>query len=94
MSVDILGILGEKYRHELGGAVEHIILPKLKALATSDPSPIIQRYAHEAISRFSYLPQDDATETPEAVDREISEIIEDPQVLHMPEPSEAYKKVR
>ena len=92
MSVDILGILGKKYRHELGGAVEYIILPKLKALATSDPSPIIQRYAHEAIARFSYLPQDNAAETPEAVDREISEIIEDAQVLHTPEPSEEYKE--
>ena len=87
-SVKILGILGERHRHELGGAVEHIILPKLEQLAISDPSPIIQRRAHEAISRFSYLPQDNAAETPEAVDREISEIIEDPQVLHTPEPSE------
>ena len=92
MSVGILGILGEKHRHELGGAVEHILLPKLEQLAISDPSPIIQRRAHEAISRFSYLPQDNAAETPETVDREISEIIEDPQVLHTPEPSEEYEE--
>ena len=91
-SVKILGILGEKHSHELGGAVEHVLLPKLRELATSDPSPIIQRRAHEAISRFSYLPQGSAAETPETVDREISEIIEDPQVLHTPEPSEAYEE--
>ena len=88
-SVKILGILGEKHRHELGGAVEHIILPKLELLAISDPSPIIQRRAHEAISRFSYLLPDDAAVTPEAIDREI---IEDPQVLRTPEPSEEYGK--
>ena len=37
MSVDILGILAEKHRHELGGAVEHIILPKFEQMATADP---------------------------------------------------------
>jgi hypothetical protein len=52
MSVDILGILGEKHRHELGGAVEYIILPKLEQMATSDPSPVVQRRAREAVARL------------------------------------------
>ena len=90
-SVRILGILAEKHRHELNGVVEHILLPKLKKLATSDPSPIIREIAGEAISRFSYPPQDDILETPEVTDHEISEIIEPPQVLHTPEPSEEDK---
>ena len=52
MGVDILGILSEKHRHELGGAVEHVILPKLEQIAMSDPEPLIQRYAREAIARL------------------------------------------
>jgi hypothetical protein len=52
MSVRILGILAEKHRHELGGAVEHIILPKLEQMATSDPSPVVQRRAREAVARL------------------------------------------
>ena len=52
MSVEILGILGEKHRHELGGAVEHIILPRVEQMATSDPSPVVQKRAREAVSRL------------------------------------------
>ena len=52
MSVDILSILSEKHRHELGGAVEHVILPKLEQIAMSDPEPLIQRYAREAVARL------------------------------------------
>ena len=88
IGAELLGIVGSEYQQELGGAVEYVILPKLEKLATSDPNPKVREVAGEAISRFSYLPQDNAAETPEAVDREISEIIEHPQVLHAPEPSE------
>ena len=88
IGAELLGIVGSEYQQELGGAVEYIILPKLEKLATSDPNPKVREVAGEAISRFSYLPQDNAAETPEAVDREISEIIEHPQALHTPEPSE------
>lgn len=51
-SVKILGLLDEKHRHELGGAVEHIILPKLEQMATADPSPVVQRRAREAVARL------------------------------------------
>ena len=81
----LLGTIGFEYQEELGGVVEYIVLPKLKELATSDPSPRVRKVAREAISRFSYPPQDNATETPEAVDREINEFIEQPQALHTPE---------
>ena len=88
IGAELLGIVGSEYQQELGSAVEYIILPKLEKLATSDPNPKVREVAGEAISRFSYLPQDNAAETPEAVDREISEIIEHPQALHTPEPLE------
>ena len=52
MSVIILGILGEEYRHKLGGAVEHIILPRVEQMATADPSPVVQRRAREAVARL------------------------------------------
>lgn len=52
ISVILLGILGEKHRHELGGAVEHIILPKLERMVTADPSPVVQKRAREAIARL------------------------------------------
>lgn len=83
----LLGIIGFEYQEELGGVVEYILLPKLKELAISDPNPRVREVAGEAISRFSYLLQDNTVETPEAVDREINEIIEPPQVLHTPGPS-------
>ena len=51
-SVKILGILAEKHRHELGRAVEHIILPRVEHMATSDPSPVVQRRAREAVARL------------------------------------------
>ena len=86
IGAELLGIIGSEYQQELGSAVEYIILPKLEKLATSDPG--VREVAGEAISRFSYLPQDSAAETPEAVEREISEIIEHPQALHTPEPLE------
>ena len=88
IGAELLGIIGSEYQQELGGAVEHVILPKLEKLATSDPNPKVREVAGEAISRFSYLLQDSAAETPEAVEREISEIIEHPQALHTPAPSE------
>ena len=88
IGAELLGIIGSEYQQELGSAVEYIILPKLEKLATSDPDPGVREVAGEAISRFSYLPQDSAAETPEAVEREISEIIEHPQALHTPEPLE------
>ena len=92
IAAELLGIIGFEYQEELRGVVEYILLPKLKELATSDPSPRVREVAGEAISRFSYPPQDNAAETPEAVDREISEIIEPPQVLHTPGPSKEYKE--
>ena len=88
IGAELLGIIGSEHHQELDGAVEYIILPKLEKLATSDPNPKVREVAGEAISRFSYLPQDSAAETPEAVEREISEIIEHPQALHTPEPLE------
>ena len=51
-SVKLLGILGETHRHELGGAVEYIILPKLEQMATSDPSEVVQKNARKAIARL------------------------------------------
>jgi hypothetical protein len=51
-SVKLLGLLGEKHRHELGGAVEHIILPRVEQMATADPSPVVQRRAREAVARL------------------------------------------
>ena len=92
IGAELLGIVGSEYQQELGGAVEYVILPKLEKLATSDPNPKVREVAGEAISRFSYLPQDNAAETPEAVEREISEIIEHPQALHTPEPLEEDEK--
>ena len=92
IGAELLGIIGSEYQQELGSAVEYIILPKLEKLATSDPDPGVREVAGEAISRFSYLPQDSAAETPEAVEREISEIIEHPQALHTPEPLEEDKE--
>lgn len=52
VSVYILGLLAERHRHELGGAVEYILLPKLEQMATSDPSPVVQRRAREAVARL------------------------------------------
>ena len=67
IGAELLGIVGSEYQQELGGAVEYIILPKLEKLATSDPNPkVFGTVAGEAISRFSYLPQDNAAKTPEA----------------------------
>ena len=48
----LLGIIGSEYQQELGDVVEYIILPKLKELATSDPSPIVREAAGEAISKL------------------------------------------
>ena len=88
IGAELLGIVGSEYQQELGGAVEYIILPKLEKLATSDPNPKVRRVVGEAISRFSYLPQDNAAETPEAVKRETDKFIEQSQALHTPEPVE------
>lgn len=48
----LLGIIGSEHRHELDGAVEYIILPKLEKLATSDSKPLVRQYASEAIARL------------------------------------------
>jgi hypothetical protein len=48
----LLGIIGSEHRQELGGAVEHIILPKLEQIATSDPDGDVRRVASEAIARL------------------------------------------
>ena len=80
----LLGIIGSENHHELGGVVEHIILPKLKKLVTSDSNPRVRRYASVAIARIIYGQQDNTVETREQVEREI---IEQPQTLHAPEPA-------
>ena len=92
IGAELLGIVGSEYQQELGGAVEYVILPKLEKLATSDPNPKVREVAGEAISRFSYLPQDNAAETPEAVDRETDKFIEQSQALHTSAPSEQDKE--
>ena len=48
----LLGIIGSEHQHELGGAVEYIILPKLEKLATSDSNPLVRQYASEAIAKL------------------------------------------
>ena len=83
----LLGIIGSEHHHELGGAMEYIIFPKLKKLVTSDPNPRVRRYASVAIARISYGQQDNTVETPEQVEREINETTEQPQVPHAPEPA-------
>jgi HEAT repeat protein len=75
IAAKLLGIIGSEHHHELGGVVEHIILPKLKKLVTSDPNPRVRRYASVAIARISYGQQDNTVETPEQVEREINETI-------------------
>ena len=87
IAAKLLGIIGSEHHHELGGVVEHIILPKLKKLVTSDPNPRVRRYASVAIARISYGQQGNTVETPEQVEREINETIEQPQVPHAPEPA-------
>ena len=87
IAAKLLGIIGSEHHHELGGVVEHIILPKLKKLVTSDPNPRVRRYASVAIARISYGQQDNTVETPEQVEREINETTEQPQVPHAPEPA-------
>ena len=82
----LLGIIGSEHRQELGGAVEHIILPKLEKLVTSDPSPRVRSYASVAISRIRYRQQDNTVEPPERNQHEITETIEQPQVSHVLEP--------
>lgn len=48
----LLSVIGSEHRHELGGAVEYIILPKLEKLATTDSNPLVRQYASEAIGRL------------------------------------------
>ena len=83
----LLGIIGSENRQELGGAVEHIILPKLEKLVTSDPSPRVRGYASVAISRIRYRQQDNTVEPPEQIKHEINETIEQSQVPHAQEPA-------
>ena len=62
----LLGIIGSENHHELGGVVEHIILPKLKKLVPSDSNPRVRRYASVAIARIIYGQQDNTVEIPRA----------------------------
>ena len=88
----LLGIIGSEHRQELGDAVEHIILPKLEKLVTSDPSPRVRWYASVAISRIRYRQQDNTVEPPEQIKGEINETIEQPQVSHVLESVAAHEE--
>ena len=56
IAVDVLGRIGARYRDDLGGIVDHIIIPKLKVIADDEdneryesPAP---SWAREALDRF------------------------------------------